>query len=174
VRKRCPKTVSQVVAATLELESCLLSILASHHDQHNNEVSGQSVDKKDIFAAERMTVMLEELRMKLEKLEYKVTEGEKSYKQKGQLYYQKTQKQPQEVVCHKCNQSGHYGHGCASAVTAHLQAEEEVLLPMDQVCYNDDSMLNNDAPTIAINNVPTITINNMSKYSVYANIFGST
>jgi len=40
-----------------------------------------------------------------------------------------------------------------------------VLLPMDQLCYNDDSMLNNDAPTIAINNV--------SKYSVYANIFGS-
>jgi len=167
VRQRLPKNVFQVVAATLELELCLFSIFASCHGQHNNEVSGQSADESNIFATERMTVMLEELRVKLEKLEYKVTESEKSYKQKGQLYYQQTQKQPQvEVICHKCNQSGHYAHGRASAVTARLQAKDEVLLPMDQVCYNDDdSMLNNDAPTIAINNV--------SKYSVCANIFGS-
>ena len=112
-----------------------------------------------------ITVVLEELTEKLEKLEHKMAEREKSHKQKGRLYHQQTQKQPQEVICHKCNQPGHYARGCASAVAISLQAEAEALPLVDQVCHSDDAIPNNNACTIAINSV--------SNYSVCANVFGS-
>ena len=41
VRQCHPKTVSEAVTATLELESCLIEISVSCHDQRNNEVSEQ-------------------------------------------------------------------------------------------------------------------------------------
>ena len=171
VRQRRPKTVSEAVTATLELESCLIEI-RSCHDQGNNEVSEQrrqSIQVNNAVVADditkHITVVLEELTEKLEKLEHKIAEREKSHKQKGRLYHQQTQKQPQEVICHKCNQPGHYARGCASAVAISLQANAEALPLVDQVCHSDDAIPHNNACTIAINSV--------SNYSVCANVFGS-
>ena len=89
-----------------------------------------------------IAVMLEELMQKLKKLEDKVTERERGYVQQGQQTCRPTQKQFQEVVCHKCKQPGHYAHGCASSIISRRSLiNQEVRPPVDQVC---DAVLNDN------------------------------
>ena len=71
------------------------------------------------------------------------------------------------MICHKCEQPGHYARGCANippyvAPTTH-QAEGEVFLPISQVCDSNWTSPNGD--------MCTITINSVSNYTLCAHVF---
>ena len=88
VRQRHPKTVSEAVTATLELESYLLGIppVVSHDNNEVSEQPGHPIQENSSEPTEHIKTMLEVLMEKLEKLEYKVehkvTESERSHEQK--------------------------------------------------------------------------------------------
>ena len=104
---------------------------------------------------------------KLQKLENDMNERRVTEKMEKQPQQRQNKRRHRKVICHKCEQPGHYSRGCANVPplvtsTTH-QAEGKVPLPMSQVCDSNRASPNGD--------MCTITINSVSNYTLYARVF---
>jgi len=152
--------MSEAVSGTLELESYLVRApmqQAYQSPQENRTVSAQS----------NLVAMLYTLMEKLQKLENDMNERQGTEKMEKQPQQRQNRRRHRKVICHKCEQPGHYTRGCANipphvASTTH-QAEGKVPLPMSQVCDSNQASPNGD--------MCTITINSVSNYTLHARVF---
>ena len=157
MRQRRPKTMSEAVLSTIDLESYVLreaAIQAEHQGPQECTVSSTQPN---------LVAMLNTLMEKLKNLEDEINERQVTTKMRKQ-YHQQRQKRRKHraIICYKCEQPGHYASGCANIPPTTCG---EVSLPMCQVCNSNCALPDNDMCTIATNSV--------SNYTVCARVFSN-
>ena len=156
--KQCQtKTVYETFSSTLELES----YLAKPQPRSVSHIDSQKEPVVESIQAVQRDIMgtMQKLVERMEKLEAAATQQRFPTMQRvgGSMpsnYGRGRQQSPGgQIVCRKCNQPGHYAHGCATNIDQQGLGN-----------WNQSSELN-------VPNVPHVNINNVSSYFVVGKVF---
>ena len=160
VRQQHPKTVTEAVLATIELET----YLPMNDILRNVGTAAQSMEQKHqmVTFEQQLTDVIGALISQIEVLEYIVKQQKVNNISKKEY---SNDKHSRQVTCHKCGQCGHYAKSCAINQGGSHTTESKVAI------QSTTDILEQNQRVVSCD-VNTITINCVSNYSLKVCIKG--
>ena len=178
VRQRRPKTITEALHATIEMQTYVSRNDSYLSNSHNPSVGEQSVQKQTITnlmcSQQNLNDMLRKLASRIESLENVLNQRKPDRKLASRIESLENvlnqRKLDVSVVCKNCDQLGHYARGCAYDRSRHLRKSRghrqgNQVRRDGHTCSGTQSGIVKDVSNI-------ITIGSVSKYSLNVYISG--